>query len=165
VVGGYWLFHALQNESAAQLAESFDIDSYAGSQAITIKLPIAVYQGSDNENYERVDGEFEYEGTTYRLIKQKFYNDTAYIVCYKDTRTIALKDALNDYVKSFTDSPTEKKSDGKVSFSFLKDYLHHGKSFQITLRTPVEMATGFRYFNTYQHQFDFAVDHPPEFIG
>lgn len=165
VVGGYWLFQALQDQSEAQLSESFDIDSYSGSQAITIKLPIDVYHGSDLENYERVDGEFEYEGTTYRLIKQKFYNDTAYIVCYKDMKTIVLKNAMSDYVKSFTDNSTEKKSDTKTIFSFLKDYLHQGKIFQNASRTPISITKNVRYGNTYQHQVEFAVDHPPEFVG
>ena len=99
------------------------MDRYAGSQAITIKLPVDETYRSNMDNYERVDGEFEYEGTMYRLVKQKFYNDTAYIVCYKDDKSIAIKDALQDYVKSFAHDPANKKSE-HASFSFfIKDYL------------------------------------------
>lgn len=165
VVGGYWLFDTLQRLSTAQLAQSFDIDSYAGSQAITIKLPVSAGSTSRHENYERVDGEFQYEGETYRLIKQKFYRDTAYIVCYKDKKSVAIKDALEEYVKSFTDNPAEKKTDGKKHPSFAKDYI----GFQDVLLPAlheVKQVTGFTsYLNWCPVVYDLSVDHPPEVVS
>lgn len=147
------------------LAEQLDIDSYAGSQAITIKLPLTHYEGLTNSNYERVDGEFQYEGVSYRLVKQKFYQDTAYIVAYKDERSIAIKSALEEYVDTFAGTPAEKKSESKTGFSFLKDYLHQHKIsvHQPLIATTVKNNTSCVYH--YQLLPDSAIDYPPELVG
>lgn len=165
LLGGYWIFYAMQQQSKARLAQDFDGDQYAGSQAITIKLPLSqTVSGSDN--YERVDGEFEFEGTIYRLVKQKFYKDTAYIVCYKDDRSLAIKDALEDYVKSFTDkSSSDKKSETRTAALFIKDYLLHGKVFLEVQRRANDVVRQTVYVNHYQHRAGLAAEYPPEVIG
>jgi len=165
VAGCYWIFYAFQKRSKEELSHQLDIDRYAGSQAITIKLPLSNAQESDNSNYERVDGEFVYEGVTYRLVKQKFYQDTAYIVCYKDERTIAIKNALEDYVDTFTDIPTEKKSENKTEFSFIKDYLHTDKVSSLEPPVAVNVQSSTIYIYHDHHLLDFVIDHPPELIG
>jgi hypothetical protein len=166
VAGCYWIFYAFQKRSKHELAQRLDTDSYAGSQAITIKLPVSGVPKSENSNYERVDGEFLYEGVTYRLVKQKFYQDTAYIVCYKDDKTITLKEALKDYVDTFTDTPSEKKAEGHTAFSVVKDLLHNDKA--SPTKTLVEMnsagsLTPYLYPDHERHGL--AIEHPPELIS
>ncbi|MBL0740666.1 hypothetical protein [Chryseolinea lacunae] len=165
VVGAYWLFYAIQQRTDKQLAQRLDEDSYAGSRAITIKLPLSYYNGSDRENYERIDGVFEYEGVAYRMVKQKFYKDTVYIVCYKDEKTIAVNDALKDYAQSLADNSGEKKSDSKVALSVVKDYLHHGKTSLLTSRKSIDLGSAAGYVNHYRHFLNFTIDYPPELIG
>lgn len=155
----------MQNRSKEVLADQLDIDSYAGSLAITIKLPLSNFVGSDNSNYERVDGEFEYEGVTYRLIKQKFYQDTAYIVCYKDERTIALNDALKEYVYTLTDTPAEKKSESKTGFSFIKDYLQNDNTPVLKQLIAVNVVGNTIYLYHNHHLLNCVIDHPPELIS
>ncbi|MEJ1241002.1 hypothetical protein WBG78_22840 [Chryseolinea sp. T2] len=164
LVGGYWIFYALQQQTRATLAGELDLDMYAGSQAILIKLPL-VDPVSDKENYERVDGEFEYNGTVYRMVKQKFYKDTVYIVCYKDDTSIALKDALQDYVKTFTDTPSGNKQESKFDSLFIKDYLHQGKVKLTVHFIAINIVNHTVYLNGYTHQYDFAIDHPPQLIS
>jgi hypothetical protein len=164
-VGGYWLFCEVQQLHYKTLAERLDMDSYAGSQAITIKLSVDEPYRSNMDNYERVDGEFEYEGTTYRLVKQKFYRDTAYIVCYKDDKSIAIKDALTDYVKSFAHDPTDKKSESKPFAFFIKDYLTCENA-EITPVYGPNLISCFGYcMISYQEVIFFAIDHPPETLS
>lgn len=164
LVGGYWLFYAVERQTELRLAQDFDIDNYAGSQAILIKLPLS-QPVSGNENYERVDGAFEYEGTVYRLVKQKFYKDTAYIVCYKHEKSIVLKKALKDYVETFTDNAPEKKSESKSVVVFIKDYLHHGRMPFVAQRIGLNVAGNTGYVNHYRHLTEFTVHHPPEVVG
>jgi hypothetical protein len=45
-------------------------------ETILLKIPVAVPYQIDSEGYERVDGEFEHQGEFYRLVKQKYQNDT-----------------------------------------------------------------------------------------
>jgi len=165
LVGGYWLFYALQEQTKRQLSLELDTDSYSGSQAILIKLPLT-QPVSGNENYERVDGEFEHEGIVYRLVKQKFYKDTAYIVCYKDEKTIALTNVIEDYVNSFTDNAAEKGSDSKSAVAtMIKDYLINNDTAFMVRRTAADVGASTGYLNNYFHFCEFAVDHPPELIG
>ena len=76
-----------------------------------------------DSEYERVDGEIEHDGEFYRLVKQKLEKDTLYIVCIKDHDSKRIKQALADYVKTFTDKPVDAKHQGKFSASFIKDFL------------------------------------------
>jgi len=164
-MGGYCLFCGVQQLHYKTLAQRLDMDSYAGSQAITIKLPVDETYRSNMDNYERVDGEFEYEGTMYRLVKQKFYNDTAYIVCYKDDKGIAIKDALKDYVKSFATDTTDKKSDDKPFTFFIKDYLRC-ENIETTFVHWTKVVSHFgRHLTPYQEVISFSVDHPPEALS
>src|ERR1044071_7250351 len=55
IMGGYWLFCGVQQLHYKTLAQRLDTDSYAGSQAITIKLPVDETYHSNKNNYERVD--------------------------------------------------------------------------------------------------------------
>lgn len=77
----------------------------------------------DSEEYERVDGEIEHNGEFYQLVKQKLEKDTLYIVCIKDHDSKRIKQALTDYVKTFTDKPVNTKHNGKIFTGFIKDFL------------------------------------------
>src|SRR5690606_41909621 len=68
-------------------------------------------------------GEIEHNGSFFRLVKQKVARDTLFIVCIKDHQTKRIKQALTDYVKTFTDNPANGKQDGSNSISVIKNYL------------------------------------------
>ena len=165
IVGGYWLFFSIQQINKQELAGRLDTDSYAGSETITIKLPLDGAYASDHENYERVDGDLEYEGIVYRMVKQKFYKDTVYIVCYKDDRSIAIKGALNEYSKSLGDCPVDGRQAGKSAGLFIKDYLVSDKKALDGLRPAVVIEHIHPYQNNYQHACCLAVEYPPEVIA
>jgi hypothetical protein len=123
-MGFYGLFVGLRFKSASDLVERLNNQQYNEEEAITVKVPITVpYTLSASEEFERVDGEVEHQGEFYRLIKQKFENDTLYIVCIKDRESKRIHNALADYVKTFTDKPVDGKQNGKISLNFIKDFL------------------------------------------
>lgn len=163
-MAGYWFFHGLQQRNRVQRANELDADAYAGSETLTIKLPLA-QPVSDKENYERVDGDIEFEGKVYRLIKQKFYKDTAYIVVYKDDYSLAIGNALKEYARSFTDHPQEKKSEPKLAGLFIKDYVYSARAIMSWKRLAIDIITNTRYLNFYLYLPDLIVDHPPELVA
>ena len=63
------------------------------------------------------------KGEFYRLVKQKYQNDTLFIVCIKDQASKRIQQAVTDYAKTFTDKPIDTKHNGKANFNFVKDYL------------------------------------------
>lgn len=165
IVGGYWLLVGLESKNKIELSTLLDKDHYSGSQAITIKLPLAGTHDSNTENYERVDGEFEYEGTVYRMVKQKFYQDTVYLVCYKDEKSSVLKSSMQDYLKSLTDHSAEKKSENKTPGNFIKDYLSAAKIQRAENQQGVVIVHSLPYLSSYKQLNCFSVDHPPQLLG
>ena len=104
------------------MVERLDNHQYLEEQTVTLKVAMTIPYHLDSE-YERVDGEIEHNGEFYRLVKQKLEKDTLYIVCIKDQDSKRIKQALADYVKTFTDKPVDAKSTGKFVASFIKDFL------------------------------------------
>jgi hypothetical protein len=119
VMGYYGIFVGLKYRNTAQITERIDATAYNESEAITLKLPLSIpYYGSTE--YERVNGEIEHNGEFYRLVKQKFENDTLFIVCIRDIQNKKIHKALSKYVGSFS----EQSSSNEITTvpSFIKDY-------------------------------------------
>ena len=122
-LGFYGLLRGLQFKSTLDLVERLDNHKYSINETITIKVPLAIpYQLLSGE-YQRVDGEIEYNSESYRLVKQKMDKDTLFIVCIKDQTSTRINQALTDYVKTFTDKPIQAKNAGKTFVGFIKDFL------------------------------------------
>jgi hypothetical protein len=122
-LGFYGIFVGLRYKAKKDIVHRLDNDQYQYKETITLKVPLSIPYNTDDEDYERVDGEVEYQGEFYRLVKQKLVSDTLYIVCIKDIKSKQIKQALADYVKSFTDKPADNKSQGKMQTTFIKDFL------------------------------------------
>jgi len=122
-LGFYGLLQGLRYKTTQDLVKRLDNHRYSEDETILLKIPVAVPYQIDSEDYERVDGEFEHEGEFYRLVKQKYQNDTLFMVCIKDHTTKRIEQAVADYVKTFTDKPVDAKHNGKVITIFIKDFL------------------------------------------
>ena len=122
VLGYYGVFVGLQVKTTQQMRQNFDDDNY-DHQEITFKVPLTVPYNTDSKEYSRVDGEFEHNGEVYRLVKQRFQSDTLYIVCVKDNTSKDINQALEDYVKTFTDKPASSKGNSKNIQNLIKDYI------------------------------------------
>ena len=103
--------------------QRLDKQEYLEEETVTLQVPMALPYHIDTDVYDRVDGEIEYKGEFYRLVKQKLEKDTLYIVCIKDHDSKRIKQALTDYVKTFTDKPVDAKQSGKFFIGFIKDFL------------------------------------------
>ncbi len=121
-LGFYGLFIGLRYKSKQDLVQRLDNEQYSTEETITLKIPISIPYQADTE-YERIDGEVEHRGEFYRLIKQKLQSDTLYLVCIKDYASTQMKQALTDYVKTFTDKPVDGKHSSNTQNNFIKDFL------------------------------------------
>jgi hypothetical protein len=121
IMGYYGIFLGLKYTHTTQIHHRLDTDSYTESETVTIKVPLAIPYAADTE-YERVDGEIEHNGQSFRLVKQKLVQDTLYIVCIRDVKSDHLKQALAEYVKTFRDAP-QNGPQQKIVPSFIKDFI------------------------------------------
>jgi hypothetical protein len=121
VLGYYGIFMGIKYQHTTELNHRFDESSFDEFETITIKIPLAIPY-YNNTDFERVNGEIEHNGEFYRLVKQKYEKDTLHIVCVRDFKSESIKQALTDYIKTFS----EHSSDGKTTQTapgFIKDYI------------------------------------------
>jgi hypothetical protein len=122
VFGYYGVFVGVRFHEAQKIRSNFDVGNYRSGSEITFKVPLTLPYATDMNEYERVDGEFHYHGDVYRLVKQKLTRDTLHIVCVKDGQSKRIDKALEDYVRTFTDSPASAKNQSKTTPSVSNDY-------------------------------------------
>jgi hypothetical protein len=76
----------------------------------------------DQKDFDRVEGEFIHGGELFRLVKQRYAEDTLTIVCVKDIEHKRIDRALFAYADTLTDHSADHRS-VKVIGNFLKDFL------------------------------------------
>lgn len=121
-MGFYGLFLGLKFKNDSQTRNQLDLDDLAGLETITIRIPLSLPYSVDDTDFERIDGKYEYNGEFFRLVKQRYANDTLTIVCIKDQNEKAIEGGLRNYVKTFAQHHTENNG-AKFQISLIKDYL------------------------------------------
>jgi hypothetical protein len=160
-MGYYAVFVGLQFQNDLQVINTLDAGKYDKSQTFTIKIPVSIPYKADQTEFERVDGEFAYEGEFYRTIKQKYAADTLTIICYKDPNTKIIQNALADYVKTFTDKPNDQKDNAKI-VSFIKDYITQSFSIINTSEGWQSSVIKNTFYSGLIPSFYASINHPPE---
>lgn len=122
-LGYYGILWGWKWKNSRDLNNQLSEESSTKLTTQTFKIPLSVPYGVDSRDYERVEGEFQYKGETFRLVKQRLYRDTLELVVLKDVKSHQINQALADYVKTFTDKPEHSKQSAKVSIDFSKDFI------------------------------------------
>lgn len=165
VLGYYGVFMGLQVGSSINARTKLDRGDYATGNLITIKAPLTVPYSVDQNEYERVDGEFQHNGEYFRLVKQKLYKDTLFIVCIKDDGLRKMHQALADYVKTFTDSPVnsgKSSSNGKSALTFIQDYISETTCLKFREYGWTKTLVYFSPESAQPVSFSPSINHPPE---
>jgi hypothetical protein len=148
VMGYYWVLTGMKLHSAQSFESKLSTDNYSESETVTFKFNLAVPYFT-NQDFAKAEGQFEYNGEYYHLVKQQYANDTLQLVCIKNHDRKRINTALNDYVKTFADQPTNTgKSTLEIS-SLIKDYLaqqfsisHSTEGWTSTLNFSLLPSTG-----------------------
>lgn len=122
VMGYYWILTGLHYKSKQSFESLLNEDNYSESETVAFKFHLAIPY-TDNKDFERAEGQFEYNGEYYHLVKQQYANDTLTLICVKNHASKRLSLALRDYVKTFADQPGNEGKSLKDFSNFLKDYL------------------------------------------
>jgi hypothetical protein len=162
MLGYYGLFVGLRLKNTQDLIHRLDTESYSEAETFTLKVPMAVPYHIDQDVYKRVDGEIEYKGDFYRLVKQKISGDTLYIVCLTDKQSKKIKNTFSDYVKTFADKHHDSKNSGKTFQTFVKDYI--ATSLSIETSNDGWQSEMNNYYVQYIYKVDYTsfIVQPPE---
>jgi hypothetical protein len=122
----------LRYQAKSDMLVRLDAGNYSKEETVTLKIPFTLPYWMDSREYERVNGEFQYQGEFYQLVEQKLEKDTLYVICIRDVREKNLHEAMTDYVKLTNDLPTSSQKTLKLLNSLMKDYVK-GVSAEITM--------------------------------
>ncbi len=122
-MGYFGAFLGLHLRNDIAMSHALDADIYEPSNTLTIQFPVSIPYMPDQDEFERVKGEFEHNGNHYRLVKQKYARDTLTVVCVLDPQHKKIDLALADYITSLLDKTPDAKSTTKFQVSFIKDYI------------------------------------------
>ena len=142
--GCYIMYWGLRYQANKELQQKLDEGVYGENQTMTLTLPMALPYQIDR-NFERVDGEFEYKGEFYKLVKQQLRRDTLYVVCVKDQREKELVSEMIEFTKLANDLPASSQT-LKLFGSLCKDYTSNTSleliSHQVGWTAQVDFTTG-----------------------
>ena len=92
------------------------------NQEMVVRIPLEVPYNTKNGEWEPANGQFEFQGEIYRITQQKIDLDAVYLACIKDTESNQINQQLGEFVKTFSDKPSDSKSSPKVFHGFIKEY-------------------------------------------
>ena len=122
-MGGYHLFFwALRSQAKSDLLHRLDADAYFSEEVVILTLPVSLPYPIQDPDYERANGEIEFHGEFYHLVKQKVANDTLFMVCVKDHDQKRLNEAINEYSELTNNLPTTSKHAMDFFGKLFKDY-------------------------------------------
>lgn len=127
-----------ENRADNEMQAMLDINNYAESDLISIKVPLSLPYGPNSQNFEKVEGNIEIKGVSYQYVKRRFYNDTLELLCIPNTAKTTIKNAKDEFSKmanDFVNLSTSKKPSNNHSHS---------------LKYAVQDFTGDHYFDIHQ---------------
>ncbi|HWA33014.1 MAG TPA: hypothetical protein VG737_02740 [Cyclobacteriaceae bacterium] len=143
------------------IAWSFD-ENASNAQEVIIEIPVNVPYVAQVRDWEKADGQFEHNGESYRITKQKLTLDAVYIACVKDNEASRINQQLEDFAQTFSDKPVDGKQNAKAFTGFIKEYVS-------TVITVKASSPGYCINTSYSSEaqvlvpsYSASVIHPPE---
>lgn len=107
------LFYLIEQKQEARLVTQLDDQNYSTADLITITVPLSLPYQTDWKDFERVDGEIQFQGKTYHYIKRKIENGNLILQCIADNAKMQLQSAKQQYADNASDiqnnNPASKK--------------------------------------------------------
>jgi hypothetical protein len=160
-IGGYYLvFWGLKSRAKVNLLHRLNADEYSSDETIVLNIPLSLPYPIHDASYERANGEFEYGGQSYHLVKQKVENDTLFVVCLKDQMQKKLDHTMNEYASLVNNLPASTKHTVDLLGKLFKDYT--ATSFSLPCSLTSWSSDIFFGDNSFPLQSAFfSIDSPP----
>ena len=127
IAGYQLLYNLLASKSDATLELALDEKHYNDKDLISIKQPTNLPYYNNSKTFQRIDGEVEIEGTTYKYVKCRIYNDSLEMLCIPHTAKMQIQNSKEAFFKLTNDlqQDNNKKKSGpeqKQVKSMLSEY-------------------------------------------
>lgn len=89
-----------------------------------IKIPVHIPYLTDQEDFYASNTSFEKNGASYRIVKQRYVQDTLQVVYVPDIALNKLDHTIRGWITALTEGIDQEASNGKIiPKNFVKDYL------------------------------------------
>ena len=163
---GYYAFYfSYDHHIESQWVSQIYGEEGQGQSDFLIKVPLSMPYMANQEDFQPTNTPFEKDGKYFRVIKQRYQNDTLQLIAVVDSERKVLQNTIQKWISSLNDNERQQDQNGKlVHKSFVKDYLQPEKSplefsFDIEGIDPPEFISS-RHENVF-----FQLDSPPPQIG
>ena len=143
---------------------SFDEDA-SNSQELIVEIPLNVPYATQEKDWEKAEGRFEYKGEVYRIVKLKLTLEAVYVACVKDSESSRIKQQLEDFAKTFTDKPLDAKQSVKSVPGFIKEYVSNVVSVKPSVAGWSQAVAYLLPSQSLVPSFFASIVHPPERIS
>lgn len=109
----------LQHRADSHLEAQLDQHQYDESSLIEIRVPLNMPYQVANSDYERYDGEIEYNGIHYKYVKRKIEDGQLVLLCLPNETKMRLQSARDEFFKMVND--LQRSSHSKNSTSSIKN--------------------------------------------
>jgi hypothetical protein len=114
--GGYRLLtNFLEAKQNIQLEQQLDEKNYDETALIEIRVPVSLPYQTDWKEFERVDGEVEFNGMHYKFVERKLQGGEMIYKCIPNEGKAQLVNARENFFKLVNDLQTQESSSKKSS--------------------------------------------------
>jgi hypothetical protein len=165
IIGYQLLYDYMATQSDSLLEVALDENKYDDSQLISIKQPTNLPYYTNSKIFNRVDGEIEIDGTTYKFVKCRIYNDSLEMLCIPHLAKMKIQQSKQDYAKVANDfqQDNSKKKSGSDNKSFQKQ-LSEYEELQSGLSNTffINLHNSYSLFNTLvEKKYHFNTEEQP----
>lgn len=102
----------LQHRADTQLESQLDQHQYNEASLIEIRIPLNMPYQNVSSDFERYDGEIEYNGIHYKYVKRKVANGELVLLCLPNENRMRLLNARDEFFKLVNDlqNPSQDKN-------------------------------------------------------
>lgn len=115
-MGGYrFVTNFMEQQQSTQLELQLDNKQYDETTLIEIRVPVNLPYQTDWKEFERVDGEVEFNGLHYKFVERKLYGGEMIYKCIPNEGKDLLVNARENFFKLVNDLQTQQSSNKKSS--------------------------------------------------
>lgn len=119
------LYTYLANKADTRLELALDIEAYDDADLISIKQATNLPYYNNSKTFERLNGEVNINGTIYKYVKCRIYNDSLEMLCIPHIAKMQIQNSKQVFFKLTNDLQQDKKKSSpeqKQAKSMLSEY-------------------------------------------
>ncbi|SDY51784.1 MULTISPECIES: hypothetical protein [Rhodonellum] len=163
---GYYVFYfSFRMQMESSWSERIFSQDQEGIEHYLMEIPLSIPYMANQEDFQATNTSFEKAGQHYRVIKQRYTNDTLQVIYVSDTAKRTLDNTIKQWISSLiADDGTENGQNTLFAKNFVKDYTQPIHTYSLGIPPFFEkMPIGF-IFLPYQ-DYSFKLNTPPPELG